>query len=79
MQGPMGGENPISDGKVEGENISFTVAMSFGGNEMKIKYKGKVSGDEMTLSMEMEGGMGGGRGGGPGGGERPPIVAKRVN
>jgi hypothetical protein len=44
---------------------------------MKMKYKGKVTGDEMELTMEMEGGMGG-RGGGPGGGERPHIIAKRV-
>jgi len=73
----MGEPNPISEGKIDGDNISFVVAISFGGNDMKMTYEGKVTGDEMELTMEMEGGMGG-RGGGPGGGERPPIIAKRV-
>lgn len=71
----MGEPNPISEGKIDGDNISFVVAVNFGGNEMKMNFKGKVKGDEMELNMEMEGGMGG-RGGGPGG-ERPPIIAKR--
>jgi opacity protein-like surface antigen len=71
----MGEPNPISEGKIDGDNISFVVAVSFGGNDMKMKFSGKVTGDEMELKMEMEGGMGG-RGGGPGG-ERPPIIAKR--
>jgi len=62
------GENPISDGKVEGDNISFVQTMSFGGNEMKFVYKGTVSGDEIKFTRGMEGGMpGGGPGGAPGG------------
>ena len=72
----MGEPNPISEGKIDGDNISFVVAVSFGGNDMKMNFKGKVTGDEMELTMEMEGGMGGR--GGPGGGEMPPIIAKRV-
>ena len=88
------GETPITDGKVDGDNVSFTVVRSFGGNEMKMLYKGKVAGDELTLTMEFEGGFpgggmggppGGGMGGPPGGGQggggpRGPgeIVAKRV-
>ena len=63
---PMGGENPISEGKIDGDNISFVMKMSFGENEMTIKYKGKIVGEEIKLTMEMEGGMGG-PGGGPGG------------
>ena len=47
----------------------------FQGNEMKIKYEGSVSGDELTLNMSFEGGMGGGPGGG--GMQMPPLVAKR--
>ena len=73
------GENPISEGKIDGDNISFTVVRSFGGNEMKMLYKGKVAGDELTLTMEFEGGfpgMGGpppgGGAGGPGGGMGAP-------
>ena len=62
--GPEGMESPFSEGKIDGDNISFTVA--FG--EMKMKMKGKVVGEEIKLTMEMEGGMGGPGGGGPGGG-----------
>ena len=51
----MQGEIPISDGKVKGDEISFVVTMSFGGNEMKFNYKGKVSGDEIKFTREREG------------------------
>lgn len=74
--GPMGTPNEILDGKIAGKNISFTIKVSMGPNEMKINYKGTVSGDEIKLTMSMEGGMGGPGGGG---GDRPPMVmiAKR--
>ncbi len=76
--GPEGMESPFSEGKIDGDNISFTVA--FG--EMKMKMKGKVAGEEIKLTMEMEGGMGGpgggGPGGGPGGGGPPEMVLKRA-
>ena len=67
VSNPMGGgEDPIEDGKIDGSNISFARKMSFQGNEMTFKYKGTVEGDEIKLTMEIEGGMGG-PGGGPGG------------
>ncbi len=78
------GENEISEGKVEGDEISFVIIRSFGENEMKILYKGTVSGDEIKFTREFQGGMmGGGMGGPPGGdagGPRPAMefVAKRV-
>ncbi len=66
--GPQGEEYPISDGKIEGDNISFVVKVT-GQMEMKINYKGKVSGDEIKLTMQFDmAGMGGPGGGGPGGG-----------
>jgi len=75
VSSPMGGEDTaITEGKVEGDNVSFTVVRSFNNNEMKMKYKGTVSGDELKLTFEMEGGFGG-RGGGqgaPGGMAGPP-------
>jgi len=52
------GDNPISDGKVAGDTISFTQALSFNGNDMKFLYKGKVSGDEIKFTREREGGEG---------------------
>ena len=36
------GDTNISDGKVDGNNISFTVVRQMNGNEMKMVYKGTV-------------------------------------
>jgi len=47
------GETPIQDGKISGDDISFTVVRNFGGNEIKINYKGKVSGDSINLKFKM--------------------------
>jgi len=52
------GEIPISDGKVSGDDISFTTTVSRGGNEFKINYKGKISGDEIRFTRVREGGQG---------------------
>jgi hypothetical protein len=50
-----GGEAPppteITDGKVDGNNVSFTVKREFNGNTMVQKYEGTVSGDEMKLKI----------------------------
>ncbi len=86
MQGAQGEPAEISEGKVEGDNISFVVVRRFGENEMKMTWKGKVSGDEIKFTREFQmpaggpggapgggGGMGGGRGGAP-----QEIIAKRV-
>ena len=49
------GEAPISEGKVDGDNVSFAVVRERDGNQFKITYKGKVSGDEMKLTGEVVG------------------------
>jgi hypothetical protein len=60
VSNPMGGDNPISEGKIEGDALSFVMSVDFGGQGMKINYKGKVvSATEMTLTMSFPG-MGGG-------------------
>ena len=66
------GESTISEGKVNGDEISFMIVRKMGENEMKTLYKGKVAGDEITFTREFQmppGGMGGM--GGPGGGAPP--------
>jgi hypothetical protein len=86
MKGPQGEDQAISEGKISGDNISFVIKMDFGGNEMKINYKGKVVGSEIKLTMEFQGGMmGGPGGGGPGGGGQggeapkpPELTLKRA-
>ncbi len=52
------GESPISDGKIQGDEISFTQVLEFGGNQMKFLYKGKVVGDEIRFTRQREGGQG---------------------
>jgi autotransporter translocation and assembly factor TamB len=62
-----GGAAPISDGTLSGSNVSFKVVRDFGGNSVTQVFKGTVSGNELKLTMEVEGGGGfGGKGGGKG-------------
>lgn len=51
------GESPIENGKISGDEISFTQTLEFGGNQMKFLYKGKVSGNEIKFTREREGGQ----------------------
>jgi hypothetical protein len=51
-----GGDNPpppteITDGKVDGNNISFTVKREMGGNTMVTKYEGTISGEEIKFKI----------------------------
>ncbi|MGD0500386.1 MAG: hypothetical protein ABSC23_18345 [Bryobacteraceae bacterium] len=41
----------ISNGKADGNNISFDVVREYNGNSMKSSYKGVVSGSDMKLSV----------------------------
>lgn len=54
VSSPMG-DREISDGKVNGDEVSFSVAMEFNGQAVKVLYKGKVAGDEMKLTRQREG------------------------
>ena len=51
-----GGETKITNGKVDGESITFDVVREMQGNTMTMHYAGKVSGDELKLTMTREGG-----------------------
>lgn len=44
----------IKDGKVKGDEISFSVTREFGGNSITMKYSGKVSGDTIKGKIETE-------------------------
>jgi len=57
----MLGKSTITDGKVEGDDISFNITASMQGNELKLTYKGKISGDTIALTSEISGGGGGGQ------------------
>lgn len=51
------GKSAINDGKIEGDNISFSIKASIQGNEMTLAYKGKITGDTIKLSSEFGGGQ----------------------
>jgi hypothetical protein len=52
------GETAISDGKVDGDTITFSITREMQGNTVKINYTGKVTGDEIKFSQMREGGQG---------------------
>jgi hypothetical protein len=54
----MMGKSTIADGKIDGDNISFSITAKFQDNEMKLNYKGKVTGDTIKLNVEFQGGGG---------------------
>lgn len=45
------GERPIEEGTVDGDAVSFVVTRNFGGSDVKMHYKGKIAGDELTLMV----------------------------
>ena len=53
--GPYGNEMALKYVKIDGDKISFSVTFDFGGQEMKMEYKGVLAGDDLTLSMDMMG------------------------
>jgi len=55
LSGPMGSPVEISEGKIQGDNISFKVTREFQGRSMVMLYKGKVSGDEIKFTQTVEG------------------------
>jgi hypothetical protein len=46
------GEMAISDGKIDGDNISFATVMSRDGNEFKMLYTGKAVGDTIKFTRQ---------------------------
>ena len=49
------GDNPISDGTIKGDDISFTQSFEVQGNSIKLTYTGKISGDEIKMTRKREG------------------------
>ena len=66
--GRGGQEIQITDGKVEGDTVSFKVKMEFGGNSIVQNYTGKLAGDEIKFTQTRDGG----------GGQPREFVAKRA-
>jgi hypothetical protein len=54
MSGPQGADVQIADGKVDGDNISFSVKLEFNGNSIVRNYSGVVSGDEIKMKSQTQ-------------------------
>lgn len=52
--GPAG-EIQISDGKLEGNNLSFSVTFDFGGMPFTLNYKGVLANDEIKFTIDIFG------------------------
>jgi len=50
-----GQDTAFKDGKIDGNNISFTVNLDMGGQAMKIEHKGVVSADQIKMTYDMSG------------------------
>jgi hypothetical protein len=55
----MMGKSAIENGKVEGDTVTFVLTGKFGDQEVKLNYKGTISGNEIKFTSEMAGGGGG--------------------
>jgi len=53
-QGGQAREAQIENGKLKGDEISFSVTREFNGNKMTSKYTGKVAGDVIKGKIETE-------------------------
>jgi hypothetical protein len=58
------GDTDISNGKIDGDNISFDQVMNFNGNSFTISYKGTIAGDTIKFTRSFPAG--------PDGQTRPP-------
>ena len=46
-------ETPLSEGKLDGDKVSFIEMLNFDGNDIRIAYSGAVSSNEMKLTREV--------------------------
>jgi len=46
---------PITDGKVDGNNVTFKTSQQMGGNAITIDYSGTMNGDELKLKITRPG------------------------
>jgi hypothetical protein len=53
MLGMDGMEIPITNGKIEGDKISYTVTIDLGGMALEMVYKGVVTPTEIKLDMSV--------------------------
>src|SRR3954465_10291009 len=52
---PDGAEAAIKGGKIDGDKISFSVDLDFGGMALTLDYKGVVSADQIKMTADFMG------------------------
>ena len=53
--GPDGATIAIADGKIDGNNLSFTVTFDFVGMPLTLNYKGVMAGSEIKFTIDIFG------------------------
>ena len=51
----LAGKSVIENGKIDGDNLSFTIKANIQGNELTMNYTGKVNGNEIKLTVDAGG------------------------
>ncbi|HEY1211066.1 MAG TPA: hypothetical protein VGE85_17000 [Terracidiphilus sp.] len=47
------GETAITEGKIDGDTITFVEMLNFNGMDIKITYTGKINGDEIKFTRQV--------------------------
>jgi hypothetical protein len=50
------GDNPITQGRIDGDRLSFTIVYDFSGDKVKRLYRGTLSGGEIHFTCQAENG-----------------------
>ena len=53
--GPDGASVAISDGKIDGDNLSFHVTFDFGGMPLTLTYKGVMADEQIKFTIDIMG------------------------
>lgn len=48
-------KTPITEGAVNGDDVTFVENLDYSGQQLKITYKGKIAGDEIKFSRDVAG------------------------
>ena len=48
-------KTPITEGTVNGDDVTFVENLDYSGQQLKITYKGKVAGDQINFSRDVAG------------------------
>jgi hypothetical protein len=47
------GQTQITEGKIDGDTITFVEPLSFNGNDIRIEYTGKIDGDQIKFTRKV--------------------------